>query len=119
MGHMLKKYKNPKTAILLSALIFGIIHGNPAQIPFAILMGIALGTVYYRTGSLVPCIFMHVLNNSLSTVLSNLYPDVSSSFDLMNPTIGTVVLIVSVIIVLTCAYILKRMYPKPMNVTEE
>ena len=93
--------------------------GNPAQIPFAILMGIALGTVYYRTGSLVPCIFMHVLNNSLSTVLSNLYPDVSSSFDLMNPTIGTVVLIVSVIIVLTCAYILKRMYPKPMNVTEE
>ncbi len=119
MGHMLKKYKNPKTAILLSALIFGIIHGNPAQIPFAILMGLVLGAVYYRTGSLVPCIFMHVLNNSFSTTLSNLYPDVSSSFDLMDTTIGTVVLIVSVIIVLTCAYILKRMYPKPMNVTEE
>lgn len=32
-GHLLRKGWSPKWAILVSALIFGIIHGNPAQIP--------------------------------------------------------------------------------------
>ena len=63
-GHLLRKGWSPKWAILVSALIFGIIHGNPAQIPFAFLIGLLFGWLYYRTGSLVPGIVGHIINNS-------------------------------------------------------
>ena len=57
-GHLLRKWKNPAWAILVSALIFGIVHGNPVQMFFASILGLVLGWVYYRTGSLLPCILM-------------------------------------------------------------
>lgn len=111
-GHMLKIYKNPTTSILLSALVFGVIHGNPAQIPFAFLMGIVLGALYYRTGSLIPGIFIHVLNNSLSTVLTNIYPDSNSLFDLVDKNTGYIMLTVSVIVICLCWYAVVKMFPK-------
>lgn len=57
--------KSPWRSILLSALIFGLIHINPAQVPFAILAGIAFGWVSVCTRSLLPAIIGHALNNSL------------------------------------------------------
>lgn len=62
-GHLLRKWKNPVWAILFSSLIFGAVHGNPVQIPFAFVLGTALGWMYYRTGSLLPSILMHFVNN--------------------------------------------------------
>lgn len=67
-GHLLQKRKSPKTAILLSALIFGIIHINPAQVPFAFCIGVVFGWLYYRTGSVIPGIAGHFLNNSIAVV---------------------------------------------------
>ena len=67
-GHLLRTWKNPAWAILLSSVLFGAVHGNPAQIPFAIIIGLALGWVYYKTGSLVPCIFMHFVNNGCAVL---------------------------------------------------
>jgi len=53
------------TAILCSAACFGLIHGNPSQIPFAFILGIIFSLIYYKTKSiLIPCI-LHVFNNSL------------------------------------------------------
>lgn len=60
-------------AIIASALIFGVVHGNPAQIPFATLMGAMFGWLYYRTGSLLPSIVGHVLNNSVAAINMILY----------------------------------------------
>lgn len=57
-----------KKSILLSALFFGIIHLNPAQVPFAFFMGIIFGWVCWKTGSLIPAILGHVFNNSLAVV---------------------------------------------------
>lgn len=68
-GHLMKIWKNPKWAILASSVIFGLVHGNPVQIPFAIVTGLALGWVYYRTGNLLPGILMHFINNGSSVVL--------------------------------------------------
>lgn len=55
---------SPYVAIICSAAIFGIIHINPAQVFFAFCMGLYLGFVYYKTGSLVPAIVAHIVNNS-------------------------------------------------------
>ena len=65
---LMRVWKNPLWAILVSSLLFGVVHGNPAQIPFACVIGIALGWVYYKTGSLLPCFFMHFVNNGTAVV---------------------------------------------------
>ena len=66
--------KNHWVAIFISAAVFGLIHGNEAQFINALLMGLLLGWMYYRTKSLVPCILMHWVNNTMAYVLNNLMP---------------------------------------------
>ena len=70
---LLQQWENPWGGIVVSALIFGVIHANPAQIPFAFIMGLMFGWLYYRTGSLLPGIIGHVLNNSIAAVNMILY----------------------------------------------
>ena len=77
MKPMLDRGVHPWIAIAASAVVFGLVHGNPAQILFAMLVGIVFGIVYYRTGSLVITSLCHILNNSLSVVLMNVYGEES------------------------------------------
>ncbi len=72
LGMMSKK--NHWVAIMISAALFGAAHGNAAQFVNALLMGLLLGWMYYRTKSLVPGILMHWVNNTMAYVLSNLLP---------------------------------------------
>lgn len=71
-GHLLQVWKNPWWAILFSSLLFGLVHGNPAQIPFAFVVGTGLGWMYYKTGSLVPSLFMHMVNNGFAVLIYRL-----------------------------------------------
>ena len=65
-GHMLRKGMKPLNAILIASAIFGIVHMNPIQIPFAFAIGLIFGWLYYRTGSVVPGIIGHFINNSIA-----------------------------------------------------
>ena len=71
-GYLLRKWKNPVWAIIIPALVFGAIHGNPAQSFFAAILGVVLGWIYYRTGSLLPGMLMHFINNGTSILLFHL-----------------------------------------------
>lgn len=62
-------------AIVISALLFALIHANPIQMPHAFLVGLLLGWLYYRTDSIVPGIVYHWVNNSIAYVVYNFYPD--------------------------------------------
>ena len=64
----------PWVAIIVSALFFAAAHFNLAQMPHAFLMGILLGWMYWRTGSIIPGILFHWVNNTVAYVLSNIYP---------------------------------------------
>ena len=66
--------KNYWVAIMISAAMFGLAHGNTAQFVNALLMGLLLGWMYYRTKSLVPGILMHWVNNTMAYILANLVP---------------------------------------------
>lgn len=72
-GRLQAMCKNPWIAIIIASFIFGVVHMNPAQIPFAFLLGIMFGWLYFRTGSLLPGIIGHILNNSMATINMILY----------------------------------------------
>lgn len=61
-------------AIVLSALLFALAHGNNAQGLHALLMGLLMGWMFYRTNSIVPGIVLHWTNNTVSYILYNLMP---------------------------------------------
>ncbi len=56
-------------AIFVSAFLFGIIHGNFSQIPFALCMGLVMGYITVISNSVWPAIIVHFLNNAISVVL--------------------------------------------------
>lgn len=72
LGLMSKK--NHWVAIMISAAIFGLAHANVAQFINALLLGLLLGWMYYRTKSLVPGILLHWVTNTMAYVLSNIMP---------------------------------------------
>ena len=72
LGMMSKR--NHWVAIMISAAVFGAVHGNAAQFVNALLMGLLLGWMYYRTRSLVPGILLHWVNNTMAYILTNLLP---------------------------------------------
>lgn len=67
--------QRPWAAIAISAALFAAVHLNPAQMPHAFLMGLLLGWMYWRTGSIVPGLALHFVNNAVAYVLCNILPD--------------------------------------------
>lgn len=57
-------------AVLVSALLFGLMHMNLSQFFYATVAGVVLGLVYMATNSLWLCILIHFANNMFS-VLEN------------------------------------------------
>jgi uncharacterized protein len=64
----LKRY-SVRRSILLSALLFGIVHMNPWQFVTAFAAGIILGWWYVKTKSIVTPILGHALNNGMSFII--------------------------------------------------
>lgn len=52
-------------AVLLTAFIFGVYHGNFDQFPYAFAVGIFLGMIAVRSNSLIPSTILHVINNTM------------------------------------------------------
>jgi membrane protease YdiL (CAAX protease family) len=66
---------NVWAAISLSAVFFALIHFNPAQMPHAFVIGLLLGWMYWRTGSILPGVAYHWANNSMAYIIYNIYPN--------------------------------------------
>ncbi len=83
-GYLHRNGTHPAMAIVVASLLFGILHFNPVQTFFASLMGIVLGTLYYRTGSILLCGLLHVLNNSLAVAQMMILGDEADDFSLFD-----------------------------------
>lgn len=57
-------------AIAVSAVMFGLMHANMTQVPFAVVAGLALGYCAVVTGSLKTGMAVHFLNNMFSVAVS-------------------------------------------------
>lgn len=67
----LRKYGD-KFAIVMSAIVFGMMHCNLIQAPFALIVGIGLGYFCVKTNTLWTGIIIHALNNGISLTVSYL-----------------------------------------------
>lgn len=99
-------------AIFISAIIFGLVHGNYAQGIHAFFIGILLGWMFYRTNSIIPGIILHWVNNTVPFIIIKLYPN-SYNNKLLNLFQGNEIslystLIISLIIFIVSLYYLKR-----------
>lgn len=81
------QYMKPWQAIVISAFLFAAIHGNLAQGLTAFILGILLGWVYYRIGSLLMSIMIHFIVNTTSTVIA-LIPSVSEDASIQSLMFG-------------------------------
>ncbi|MBD3676093.1 MAG: CPBP family intramembrane metalloprotease [Planctomycetaceae bacterium] len=55
-------------AVVFSALLFGVMHMIPQQVFNAFLLGLVLGLLALRSGSLLPGVLFHFVNNALGVV---------------------------------------------------
>ena len=107
---------NVKSAIIISSVTFGIGHiinlfngsgmglvSNLCQIVFAVAVGFMLVTIFYRGGSLLPCIIVHSAINTLGTFAND--ADAATEGQLIH---------IAVLIAITVAYtlILTKTLPK-------
>ena len=84
MGHLLKRNVSVPASILVSAVLFGLMHMNPAQVFFAAAMGIMLGILYWRSGNILWPIILHVLNNSVACLQVWLLGDKVKEYSLVD-----------------------------------
>ncbi len=65
---VLRKYGD-SFAIIVSAIMFGAMHGNIIQIPFAFMLGLIFGYITCKTNSVIPAITIHFINNFYAVLL--------------------------------------------------
>ena len=106
---LLTKMK-PVWAIVISALFFAVIHANPWQALNAFLIGLLMGYVYYKTGSLLLTMLIHFVNNGTAVILSNIesLKDYDYWIDILGKQNYTIVFLVSCVILAACLYAFSR-----------
>lgn len=70
--------------IMLTAVLFAILHGNVAGTPSLIISGVLLAYIYYLTGSLVMSIFAHAIVNGSQGAIIYLGRDNAELVKMMN-----------------------------------
>ena len=66
-------------AVIASSVLFGLMHGNFEQIPFAFLVGLALGFITVKTNSLLLAMAVHATNNFVSVAFDFMPSSISQS----------------------------------------
>lgn len=98
----------PVWAIVLSALVFGLIHANLWQGIPAFFLALLLGYVYFKTGSLKLTMLMHAVNNLCSVLLMRLPGwDTATTFWDLFPSKGWYFVLLATAALILC-FCLKR-----------
>lgn len=77
-------HSTPLKAILWSAFYFALIHMNLYQALGAFLMGLFIGWIYYKTGTLWLAVLIHFVNNGSSVLFTVLNPEMDVETTLMD-----------------------------------
>ena len=100
----------PVWAIVISALFFALIHMNPWQALNAFILGLLMGWIYYRTGSLWLTMLIHFVNNGTAVILSQIdsLKDYEYWIDILGHTWYYVAFAVALAVILGCIVLVKK-----------
>jgi membrane protease YdiL (CAAX protease family) len=89
-------------ALLIPAVLFGLIHILPWLFFQIVLMGLILGLLAWRTNSIYPPIIVHTLNNLIGTLYIRFHtPEIDAYYvsnDLVNPTIVLIAIALFIVV---------------------
>lgn len=68
------------TAIVVSSICFGLMHGNFYQFLYTTVAGLILGAVYVITDSIWPSTIIHMINNALSLFQTVMYDSMAEEY---------------------------------------
>lgn len=99
-------------AVLFSALMFALMHGNLQQLLYPFILGSVMGWIVVRTGSLISSMIVHFTNNFLVVMFA--YIENVTGFSLALPNTWWFYLIAILLLVVTGAiyFIIDRYYFK-------
>ena len=115
---LLSRHK-PWVAIVVSALLFALLHGNIQQGLAAFGLGALMGWVYYKTHSLWCTIAMHFANNTLSQVMLYIFPDLpidATYASVMPQPWYTVFMIACAVVFAATVYLIYRKYKNDQSI---
>lgn len=96
-------------AIVVSALIFGLIHLNPAQILNATILGLFFAWLYVKTRSIWPSVVCHVVNNTIAVVLFQTQNADTKLSDILPSPVYTYLLIaISIAVAIPLLFVLNK-----------
>jgi uncharacterized protein len=96
-------FRNPHTAIFLSAFLFSFVHFQFFGFFPRMLLGILFGYLYYWSGNLLIPISIHCFNNGLTLINMNMLKEKKTEIDLsstqsLSPTFIIFSLVISVVL---------------------
>ncbi len=105
--NLLRRTKAAWTAILITGIIFGFYHLRLSQVIPLAMIGIFLGWITVKSGSLIPAMVAHFVNNAFSVLLVKFMPD--SPLADSNPEMPPIWLALgSIVLVYVVLYSMKR-----------
>jgi len=107
LNGMQDNYKNNRKALLLSALIFGLVHIKILQVIPAFFWGLIFGYLFYRTRNILLCIVLHSTANA-SGLTSDIFQHNNQTFTLSNVynEYSWAVYLISITVFILCGFYL-------------
>lgn len=109
------KSKGVKVAVVLSALLFAIMHQNLQQFVYQLFLGGVMAYIVLKTGNILYTMFLHFFNNFVVLLNTHLNPNATSNIDYTNAwnniwpfllVILTIAMVVGLLVLLN--YIVKK-----------
>lgn len=112
---LLRRFR-PATAIVISSFLFAVMHMNVFQFLPTLVLGLLLGTLTWRSGSVVPAMVFHLLHNSLLVLLSALaHVEGAASVAPPGPMVSFVLQALCLIVAFLVLWrVLRRPAPSPL-----
>jgi membrane protease YdiL (CAAX protease family) len=95
----------PWVAVLVTSVLFGLMHLDPIQSTLALGLGLWLGHASIRSGSILPAMLAHATNNALYTLLA------AAGLGSESVGLNAVVGVISVAVFAACALSLGKLLP--------
>ena len=114
---------SPTKAVIVSSLLFGLIHLNPAQFVGGALVGCFMGWVYVHTRSVMATILIHASFN-LTAFTEGYFIDLEEAIDMSYAEVlggwtnYALVVLGSIVVTLGCVFLLDKEFKKSATVAK-